>query len=130
MNAPVTWYEVRNVIFSMKPLEAPGPDGFQPGFYQRYWDKIGGSIFNFIKKCMMDWNFPKDRNTCFITLIPKIENPENIMSFRPITLYNVSYKILTKILVNRIRPILDKIIGPNQSSFLPGRQTVDNVIIT
>ena len=69
-------------------------------------------------------------NNCFITLIPKVENPETINQFIPITLYNVSYKILTKDLVNIIRPLLGKLIGPFQFSFLPGRQTSDNIIIT
>ncbi|XP_028055196.1 uncharacterized protein LOC114259389 [Camellia sinensis] len=69
-------------------------------------------------------------NETLIVLIPKIDNPENIRQFRPISLCNVSYKIITKLIVGRIRPLLDNLICPNQSSFIPGRNTTDNIIIT
>lgn len=105
LNAPLTWQEVKNVVFSMKPMKAPWPDGFQPGFYKKYWDKVGVTMFNFLKKCFSRWNIPKEVNKCFTTLIPKIDNPESISHFRPITLCNVSYRIVTQILVNRIKPL-------------------------
>lgn len=65
-----------------------------------------------------------------VTLIPKEENPETIQKFRPITLLNVAYKVLSKVLVNRIRPLLQNLIGPHQNSFLPGRSTIDNIILS
>lgn len=88
------------------------------------------SVFQFTKNCFSDWEFPKSINKCLISSILKIDNPKTVLQFRPITLCNVSYKIVSKILVNRLRPLLDKIVGPNQASFLPGRQTIDNVIVT
>ena len=69
-------------------------------------------------------------NNSFVTLIPKLDNPEYISQFRPITVCNVSYKILAKVIVNRLRPILCRIIDQCQASFLPGRKTSDNIIIT
>lgn len=69
-------------------------------------------------------------NKTFIALIPKNDNPDNIKLFRPISLCNVAYKIITKILVARIWPLLAKIISPFQSNFIPGRSTNDNIIIT
>lgn len=114
----------------MQPLKAPGRDGFQPKFYQAYWDIIHKSLFSFVNHCFNNWEFPRELNKCYITLIPKVENPETINQFRPITLCNVSYKIVNKILVNRLRPILDKIVGPSQASFFPGRQTSDNIIVS
>lgn len=63
-------------------------------------------------------------------MIPKEENPQKINLFRPISLLNTSYKALSKVLVNRLRPLLSDIIGPYQSSFIPGRMTTDNTIIT
>ena len=87
----------------MQGLKAPGPDGFQPKFYQYYWDIIAGSFSMFIQSVFSNWSFPRDLNKCFITLIPKIENPEGINQFRPITLCNVCYKVVIKILVQRLR---------------------------
>jgi hypothetical protein len=62
-------------------------------------------------------------------LIPKVEQPSNFKEFRPISLCNTIYKLITKVLVNRLRPMLDQSIGPFQSSFLPGRSTSYNAII-
>lgn len=121
--------EIRRAVFSMNGLKAPGPDGIQPLFYQRFWNIIKNSLCDFVVKYVQNCKFPQDLNISLITLIPKIDNPEFITQFIPIILCNVSYKIVTKILVQRIRPILDKIVGHFQASFLLGRQTSDNIII-
>lgn len=68
-------------------------------------------------------------NQTHICLIPKIHVPEIIDQFRPISLCNKAYKILTKIIIARLRPILSKAIDPLQSSFLPHRRASDNFII-
>lgn len=64
-----------------------------------------------------------------IALIPKVDCPGNFKEFRPISLCNTIYKIITKALVGRIRPMLESIISPLQSSFLPKRGTIDNAIV-
>lgn len=62
-------------------------------------------------------------------LIPKEGTPRNITQFRPISLCNVVYKLLTKVLVNRLRPFLDRMISPVQGAFVPGRLASDNVVV-
>ena len=64
-----------------------------------------------------------------LTLIPKVLHPEYISRFRPITLCNVSYKIITKTMANRLKEIMQGVVGPNQSSFVSSRQIVDNVVL-
>lgn len=76
------------------------------------------------------WEFPSDMNKCYISLIPKFDNPDVINQFRPITLCDVIYKVVTKILVDRLRPFLVNIVCPQLAIFLPGHQTTDNIIMT
>ena len=68
-------------------------------------------------------------NKTLITLIPKCQFLESLANYRPISLCNSIYKIISKILVARIRPLLGNLISPIQTAFVPGRKGVDNVII-
>lgn len=72
---------------------------------------------------------PADLNNTFIALIPKSDTPETIRQYRPISLCNTLYKVVTKILANRLRITLPHRISPTQNSFLPGRGSETNVII-
>ena len=68
-------------------------------------------------------------NHTYIALIPKVCNPRKVTEFRPISLYNVIYRIVAKVLANKLKQVLDEIISPNQSAFVPNRLITDNVII-
>ncbi|GLT30193.1 hypothetical protein SLA2020_050080 [Shorea laevis] len=127
---PASLEEVRIALFSMKALKSPGPDGIQPIFYQKHWDVVSGTLLTFINNALVDGFFDCSLLQAHIALIPKGENPDVIQKFRPICLLNVAYKVLSKVLVNRLRPFLQQLIGPFQNSFLAGRSTTDNVILT
>lgn len=72
---------------------------------------------------------PVGANDTAIVLIPKIKHPEKLKDYRPISLCNVIYKIVSKCLVNKLRPCLEEIISVNQSAFVPGRLITDNALI-
>lgn len=72
---------------------------------------------------------PEGVNETSIVLIPKVHQPETLKDFRPISLCNVIYKVVSKCLVNRLRPLLQNIISPSQSAFIPGRLITDNALI-
>ena len=77
----------------MAPLKELGPDGMPPLFYQHYWELVGKDITNSVLSFLNSATLPKHLNHTFITLIPKVKNPELVSQFRPISLCNVLYKI-------------------------------------
>ena len=72
----------------------------------------------------------REVNQTFLVLIPKVPHPEIMRDFRPISLCNVIYKLITKIIVNWIKPVMSTIISLNQCSFVPGRLSSDNIIVS
>lgn len=121
--------EVKRAVSGMKRFGSPGPDGIQAAFYQHFWEEVGPKLTGFVNNALTFSRVPTGMLEAFITLIPKKDCPEDASDFRPITLLNVAFKVVSKVLVNRLRPIMNKLIGPFQNSFLPGRSTLDNVIL-
>lgn len=113
----------------MDPSKAPGPDGFTALFYKKLWPVIGSDISNAILSILNGHGNIRDWNTTLISLIPKVSDPICLKVFRPISLCNTCYKIVSHMITNRFRPIMDKIIDSFQSAFIPGRLILDNVIV-
>ncbi|GLT58322.1 hypothetical protein SLA2020_312230 [Shorea laevis] len=126
---PPSLLKIRRAIFSMKAFKAPGPDGTHPFFYQRMWHSVKDTILLDIQQIFMTGTVPPNWNECLITLIPNVNSPETINQFRPIGLCNINYKIVSKIIVHRLKPLLDSIISPCQANFVPGRRGSDNILI-
>jgi exonuclease III len=124
-----TMEEVDAALSQMHPLKSPGPDGFSACFYQRSWDtvrmEVGKAVLDFVNF----GNFDHSINTTHIVLIPKKKNPSRVTDYRPISLCNVLYKLMAKVLANRMKHVLNLIISPHQSAFLPGRLITDNVTV-
>ncbi|XP_075659168.1 uncharacterized protein LOC142629059 [Castanea sativa] len=123
------WLEVKEGLWSLKPLKAPGPDGIHAGFFQAYWQLVGTSVVNEVCKVFQDSTMPPHLNETLITLIPKYPGADCLASFRPISLCNIVYKVVTKIIVKRLRPFLPNLISPLQTAFVLGRMGLDNMII-
>lgn len=126
---PFTIEEVKDALFSMAPDKSPGPDGYSPAFYQHFWKEIGQDIAQFIIECVNTGSFPLGFNDANITLVPKKAIPISMGDLRPIALCNVAYKVMSKMLANRLKVILEGIISISQSAFIPGRLISDNVLI-
>ncbi|XP_043809044.1 uncharacterized protein LOC122722412 [Manihot esculenta] len=127
--APYSCDEVRSAAFSMKIDKSPGLDGFNPGFFQQYWDIIGDDISSFCIECLHSGSIPLKLYETALVLIPKKFVPERMSDLRPIALCNVVYKIITKMIVNRLKSLLPTIISESQSAFIAGRSIQDNIIL-
>lgn len=125
---PFTAEEVKSALYSMHPTKAPGPDGMPALFYQRSWHIVGKDVTECVQDTLNGNPFPTGLNHTFISLIPKVNNPTRMKDLRPISLCNVIYKIVSKVLTNRLKHVLGKIIAPSQSAFVPGRLITDNVL--
>lgn len=129
MNRAFTADEVRSVIMQMGSLKAPGPDGFQALFFQKNWSLVGPNVCKLVFDIMAGNDLPPNLNDTYLMLIPKVDAPEDAKHFRPISLCNVIYKLITKLVVNRLKPVLPQLVSPTQGSYVPGRQISDNVVI-
>ena len=127
--APILREEIRNDVFSMKLLKAPGMDGLHAIFYQSQWHNIGPSFCRFIHDIFNTGKVPQEINSSFLVLIPKEEHPTSLKMFRPISLCTVAYKTVTKIIASRLQTLLPNLIGPNQTSFVLGRHIIDNIVV-
>ena len=82
-----------------------------------------------VLSCLNSRFILKAINHTFITLIPEVQNPERVSDFRPISLCNVIYKIVSKVIANRLKPLLDSIVSETQSAFVANRLITDNILI-
>ncbi|XP_019160043.1 PREDICTED: uncharacterized protein LOC109156647 [Ipomoea nil] len=120
---------VREAVFSMHPDKSPGPDGLSPAFFQLHWDILGDEVYLFCHNFLDSSQLPTLINETHIVLIPKTKHPELMSDFLLISLCNVFYRILAKVLANRFWGVLDSIISHAQSAFIPCRSIIDNVLI-
>ena len=124
---PVSVEEVKAAALNMGGSKAPGPDGFSGNFYHTHWNTLAADINELIGVLIQGQVSPGGLNATHVVLIPKVLNPEMVSQFRPISLCNYSYKVLSKVLANRLKPLLPILISPNQNAFVSGRQIQDNI---
>ena len=111
LTRPVTDNEIRRVIFSINPTGAPGEDGFTSRFYQFLWDTIRMDISRVIRSLFTGGRMLRSFNH---TQIPKIRSVFSMTQVRPISLYTMFYKIISKILVHQLHKYMNKLINANQ----------------
>jgi hypothetical protein len=113
----------------MHPDKAPGPDGFTARFFQHCWEIIKSDLTKMIRKSQASSKLGGSTNSAFLALIPKEKGALSFSRFMPISLCNTSYKILTKVIANRLKNVLPLIVPENQGGFIKGRQIADNIIL-
>ena len=120
--------EAVEVIWAMEPDKALGLDGFSIHFYRLCWNIIKYDLLRMISAFLKKSKVGGNTNSTFLALIPKEFNPASFNRFWPISLCNDSYKILVKLLANRLKPLLGALISPIHGGFVKGRHLLDNVI--
>ncbi|GJS77073.1 RNA-directed DNA polymerase, eukaryota [Tanacetum coccineum] len=121
--------EVKRAVWDCGTDKAPGPDGFTFGFYRRFWKVIENDVFDAVNHFFTYGDIPKGCNSSFIALIPKIPDANVVKDFRPISLIGSLYKIIAKILANRLVVVLGDIVNEVQSAFIADRQILDGPFI-
>ena len=106
LSKPYSREEVRVALFQMGPTKTPGPDGMNALFYQKFWHIVGNGVTDAVLDFLHTGNIVPDINYTHIVLIPKVKKLKKIANFRPISLCNVIYKIISKVLANRLKLIL------------------------
>ncbi|KAG7585995.1 Reverse transcriptase zinc-binding domain [Arabidopsis thaliana x Arabidopsis arenosa] len=129
LTAPATEKEVRTALFMMHPEKAPGPDGMTALFFQKAWNTVKVDLVQLVNSFLQEGSFDKRLNLTNICLIPKTERPTRMTELRPISLCNVGYKIISKLLCQRLKTVLPKLISETQSAFVEGRLISDNILI-
>ncbi|GKC60500.1 RNA-directed DNA polymerase, eukaryota [Tanacetum coccineum] len=125
----VTRNEIKKAIWDCGTDKSPGPDGFTFGFFRRYWSFLENDVIEAVNTFFINGNFPKGINSSFITLIPKNQEAKTTKDFRPITLIGCIYKIISKILANRMVFVLEDLVNEVQSAFISKRQILDGPFI-
>ena len=127
--APFSREEVKKALFSIGDLKAPGPDGLHAIFFKRFWNMLGDDLINEVLLAINNSTIPEGWNNTTIVMIPKVENPDKVAQFKPISLCNVVYKVISKVLSSRLKIILPDIISHHQSAFVPGRLITYNILL-
>lgn len=116
--APVTVDEAKKAIFEINPHKSPGPDRMNGFFYQQFWDCMGEDITKMVQEFFVTESLDKEFNKTNICLIPKVLKPVKLTEFRPISLCNVAYKVIAKIMANRLKRVLPTVISETQAAFV------------
>jgi hypothetical protein len=126
---PITIEEVDQVLQDTPKSKDPGPDDFTSDFFHHCWPMIRMEVWEIIEDSRATGQVLQALNTTFLTLIPKEGQVHHPKQFRPIALCSVIYKLLTKVIARRLKPILPTIISQEQSGYIEGRQILDSVIL-
>ncbi|KAL2225755.1 UNVERIFIED_CONTAM: hypothetical protein Sindi_3051300 [Sesamum indicum] len=126
---PFTPADVKQAVFDIAEDKAPGPDGYSSGFFKAAWPIVGQEVTSAVLDFFSTGRLLKQINTTLLTLLPKVHSPMTVSDFRPIACCNVLYKIIAKLIVQRLSVIMDKLISPCQAAFVPGRSIGDNIML-
>lgn len=125
----VTDEEIKKALFDMAPLKAPRRNGFHAIFFQSQWDIMGNAVCEWVRRVFAGNNIDSKLNNTLIVLIPKNDSPKNFGQFHPIRLCSIMYKLVMKVISNRLKIVLPNLILQEQVRLIAGRNIMDNIIV-
>jgi hypothetical protein len=103
--------EVQKVVWECESTKSPGPDGVNFGFVKEFWEDIKDDFIRVMREFHENGRMVRGANSSFIVLIPKKKNPLKLSEFRPISLIWCIYKVIAKVLANRLKKVIDSVIS-------------------
>ena len=126
---PFSLDEVKQAVWECDNFKSPGPDGITFGFIKQFWIELKDDFFRFLNEFHRKGKLTKGVNSTFIALIPKIDNPQSLNDFRPISMVGCLYKVLAKVLANRLRAVIGSVVSDSRSAFVKGKQILYGIFI-
>ncbi|KAJ9565542.1 hypothetical protein OSB04_001508 [Centaurea solstitialis] len=129
LELPFDGQEIKKAVWNCGCNKAPGPDGFTFEFIRRFWDVVGSDFIEAVSFFGSNQLLNPGSNSSFITLIPKVRDPLSFIDYRPINLIGCISKVISKVLAERIKIVMDSVISNSQSAFITGRSILDGPLI-
>ena len=126
---PFTEKEIKDAIWECGSDKTPGPYGINFRFIKEFWEVLKVDVLRFMDEFYVHGSFPKGCNASFITLVPKVKDPQNLHKFRPISLIGCIYKMVSKVLARRLKGVMPLLIDETQSAFIEGTHLLHSAII-
>jgi hypothetical protein len=127
--APVTISEIKNALKGIGDLKSPGIDGYGARFFKASWDTIANDLIAAVHEFFNKNVLYRAFNETVVTLIPKHPAAKTVKEFRPIAGCSTFYKIISKILTDRLGRVLSSIISPSQAAFVPGQKIHNHILL-
>jgi hypothetical protein len=122
--------EIKNAVFSLNKDSALGPDGYVAFFFQHYWEIVHEDVVKVVLQFFISgWILP-NYNSNTIILIPKSHSADTIEQFRPMAMANFKFKIISKVLADRLASIMPSLISKEQRGFIKSRNIKDCICLT
>jgi len=126
---PFSLEEVKMVLWECESFKSLGPDGINFGFIKDFWHELKDDFMRFLVEFHRNGRLTKGVNSTFIALISKVDSPQRIADFRPISLVGCMYKVLAKVLANRLCSVIGLVVSNTQIAFVHGKQILDDILI-
>lgn len=124
---PPDYDEVCLAIKRLKNNKAPGDDGISAELFKTGGQELIKRVHMLLNKIWSDESMPSDWNLSILCSIHKKGDPTICTNYRGISLLNISYKVLSSVICERLKPIVNRLIGPYQCGFRPGKSTIDQI---